>query len=114
MIKTIKHDPFLLYPLAGSLICIVAGSIFIGIYLKSLPSQVPLYYSLPHTSERLADKVFLFVLPLCALFFTLFNTSWTLYFVKKNPVLSRILAATSLIVSFLSFYTLLRIILLIV
>jgi hypothetical protein len=114
MFKTITKDTLLLYPLIGCVVCAILGSLFIVIFLNRLPEMVPLYYSLPRTDERLAEKIYLFILPAASFCIGLFNALWILFFAKRNLLLARLLSFATFLIAVLSFYTLIRIIFLIV
>ena len=91
------------------LACIVA----ILIKWKGLPPQVPLWYAKPWGNERLADPIYLFLLPLGSIIGYIVNTTIGLYVTHEYLVFTQLLFITSLLVSLLSFLTLTKILLLV-
>jgi hypothetical protein len=75
-----------------------------------LPSQVPLYYSLPWGESQLASASSLFLLPTFSIFLLFINHLFAITFSKKIPLLSRLLISMSLVVSLFSLITLLQIV----
>lgn len=76
----------------------------------SLPSQVPLYYSLPWGEDRLAPFSSLFLLPTFVICITLINNLFAIFYQKTIPLLSRLLVVSSCIFSFFSFIAIYKIV----
>lgn len=96
-----------------SLIFSFLGLIGIGIFFLSLPIKVPLFYSRPWGEEQLANKELLFLIPGLTLIFSLLNFLLTKTFLKKtNQFLLTMLCFFSFFLSFIGFFTLIKIILL--
>ena len=76
----------------------------------NLPSQVPLYYSLPWGETQLASASALFLLPTFSLAILLINNLFSISLSSTNSLLARILIFTSLAVSFFFFITLVKIV----
>ncbi|MFA5828345.1 MAG: hypothetical protein WC841_03245 [Candidatus Shapirobacteria bacterium] len=83
---------------------------FIFFKFDSLPKQVPLYYSLPWGSQRLASASSLFLLPSFSIFFSLINNVLSAFTLHSIQVISRLLVVFSLIYSILSLITLIHIV----
>lgn len=113
IIHLLRKDPFILYPFVVSKIVIIIECILIAFVLKNLPTLVPLFYSLPRTPERLVEKNMLFILPLSCLVILLINFIIVCFSIRRDNVIVRIVSFFGLLVSLLSLYTLVRIILLI-
>ena len=113
-LKRIKQDRLVFFPFVAGLLCIVSGAILIPFMKSSLPELVPLFYSLPRASERLASRELLYLLPVSSLIITLINFLCIFLFTYGDKVISRMLSFSALLVSILSLYTLLRIIFLII
>ena len=109
----IYKDSFVGVSLVLSLICTVLGALYIIFSFKSLPPVVPLYYSLPRSEERLAAKELLYIIPALSLLVLLINTTFSLIFIRKEVVLSRLLSSGAAVVSGLLLYTLIRIVMLV-
>lgn len=112
--KYIRQDKLVYYPLLASIFCAVVGLILIPFMKPSLPEMVPLFYSLPRATERLATRDTLFLLPLSSLVITFVNFLCIFLFSATDKVISRMLSFSSLLTAILSLYTLLRIIFLII
>jgi hypothetical protein len=79
----------------------------------NLPSQVPLYYSLPWGETQLASASALFLLPTFSLVILLINNLFSISLAATNTLLSRLLIFASLAVSFFFLVTLVKIVYLI-
>ena len=78
-----------------------------------LPSQIPLYYSLPWGDSQLANASYLFLLPTISIVALFIDNLFAVSFFKNQTLLSRFSVVTSLLVSFFSTFTLIRIVFLI-
>ena len=92
---------------------IIISVIYLFFMTGHLPSEVPLYYSLPWGQERLAQTLWLLLIPGISFIFFIINIIIVLFSYKTEPVLSRLFAVTVGFVSFLGAYTVIRIILLV-
>lgn len=92
-------------------IIVVTGAslLFIVFYWRGLPPSVPLWYSLPWGADQLASPYWLFLLPLgSALIFTI-NTLVSVYVLSEYLLFVQLSYLSSLVVSLLSFVTLVKI-----
>lgn len=80
---------------------------------RSLPPEVPLWYQKPWGQDQLASPYFLLLLPLGALSIFLINGLVSIKLTKDHLVFTQILFLTSLLVSLLSFITLVKILFLV-
>lgn len=80
---------------------------------KHLPPLVPLWYDKPWGAEQLADPHWLFILPLSSLVVYIVNVVSSIYIISDYLVFIQIASLTSLLVSFLSCITLMKIIFLV-
>lgn len=78
-----------------------------------LPPQVPLWYAKLWGPDQLASPYWLFILPLGSLAIYFANIVLSVYLVADYLVFAQTLALTSLLVSFLSFVTLVKILFLV-
>lgn len=83
-------------------------------FWPKLPPQIPLWYSKPWGTEQLASPAFLFILPIGSGLFYTFNYLIGKYLTHEYLIFTQSLFISSLIMSFLSFLSLLKIILIIV
>lgn len=80
---------------------------------KDLPPQVPLWYAKPWGGEQLANPWWLLVLPVGSLVAYLVNVVVSAYLTSEHLVFTQLLYATSLVMAFLSFITLAKILFLV-
>jgi len=92
---------------------IIFQLVFIFLKFDSLPKQVPLYYSLPWGSQRLASASSLFLLPSFSIIFFLINNLLATFTLRSIQIISRLLVIFSFIYSVLSLITLIHIVYLI-
>jgi hypothetical protein len=102
---------------SANLISVVVSLVFIftSIYLilkntTNFPLAIPLWFSNPWGVERLADPIFLWLLPAAGFVVLLSNFLLSRYFRERNRELFFLLVWTSPVVSGFFFYTLLQII----
>lgn len=107
------QDQSILFSSIVSLIVIIGSVLYIFLMTSALPSQVPLYYSLPWGEQRLTDTTALLTIPAATTLIVLLNTVLVLFFYKTEPVVSRLLSLGAGFTSLIGAYTLIRIILLI-
>lgn len=79
----------------------------------SLPTQVPLFYSLPWGESQLVRATSLFLLPTISIVALFIDNLFAVSFFKNQPLISRLSVIISLIISFFSAVTLLMIVALI-
>lgn len=96
-----------------SAIFIIFQALFITFYFDSLPPELPLFYSLPWGQDQLVSPQHLYLLPLISLLVLLLDLFFIL-FLAKLKLLSLVLLLSSFSFCFLSTYTLIRIINLII
>jgi len=73
---------------------------------NKLPTEIPLWYSKPWGQNRLADPLWLFLLPSASLFWYLINSFLSVHISKNHLVFSQILYLSSLLGSIFSLVTL--------
>jgi hypothetical protein len=83
-------------------------------FFRKLPAQVPLFYSRPWGEAQLVSPLWLSLLPLITLVVLVINTLIGGLLFTTDKLLSRILLATSALGGFLSSFSLIRIVLLII
>lgn len=77
---------------------------------KKLPSEVPLWYSKPWGQSRLADPLWLFLLPGAGFFWYIINSLLAVHISKNHLVFSQILYLSALLSSVFSLVTLFMIV----
>ncbi len=91
----------------------ILSFVLLLIKYRSLPAQVPLWYSQPWGSDQLAHPALLLLLPLGSLFLYVLNSLLAIYLLSEYLIFSQIAFLTSLIVALLSFVALAKILFLI-
>lgn len=76
---------------------------------NKLPPHVPLWYSRPWGEDQLATPYWLLLLPAGAIFWYIVNIVLATYLSEEYRIFAQLLFLTSLLVSFLSFITLVKI-----
>ena len=90
--------------------------IFLGIGLwkwKNLPPELPLFYSLPRSSDQLGTPFALLLLPMISLFLFALNLIFAALIYEKSKLASDILTIIGLIASLLLLMTYIKIIFLV-
>lgn len=108
----ILKDDFSRNLLIGTIILLSLTLFILGFFWTKFPPQVPLFYSLPWGEEQLTSPTFFFLLPGVALLTTLGTFVFSFLF-SEEKFLIRALILSSTLITFLSFYNILRILLLI-
>lgn len=100
-VETLVPDSFgrTSYLIAACMISIML--ITITLLLNRLPGIVPLFFSMPWGEARLAPRFNLYLLPLTSLFFLIANLMLGRISVKISPILPKVLAVSSAIVTFM-------------
>ena len=107
----LKKLPFrYLSSLGISFAFIFLSSIVIWRSSAQFPLAVPLWFSREWGEQRLAEPVFLWIIPLISLLVVVINLFLSRFFDQKEPIISSILIWSTPIVSGLFFYTLLEIV----
>lgn len=91
------------------LVVTLASLLLLVLRWPQLPPFVPLWYSLPWGNDQLAAPIWLFVLPLGSTIIFGLNTAISAYIIIDNLIFIQLSYVTSLLVSFLSFITLVKI-----
>lgn len=85
----------------------------LAVKFRSLPPQLPLFYSLPWGEEELTSPVWLLFLPLLTLLLGILNFSLAVFYVQRKPLLAKILVWLTIWLNFLLGFSLIKIIFLI-
>ncbi|HZJ18641.1 MAG TPA: hypothetical protein VFD45_03430 [Patescibacteria group bacterium] len=90
------------------IIIIVLSIIYVAFYYRFLPPLIPLFNQLPWGEQRLSKTIGIFIPPLIAFIIFLINLILASRFYAKAPLLSRMLAITSFLISILTFLFIIR------
>ena len=89
-------------------ITVFLAFVYILISFGSLPAYIPLFNQLPWGDQRLGTSIMIFI-PLGIVIFIAISNILICYFIyKKSQIISRMLAAASVLIAFLSFLFILR------
>lgn len=83
-------------------LCIVIMLGIIGYAWRSLPPEVPIWFSRPWGAEQLGSSWFLLLFPVASLFWYAINVLFSLHVTKEHLVFSQALSISSCTVAFLS------------
>ncbi len=105
-----SQEPIAFWSVGICSLSALAVILLLVINLKSLPTQLPLYYSLPWGERQLATIPEFVVLPASVVVISLVNLviSWHLH--ASQLVLKRMLSVTSLAIALITLITALKII----
>jgi hypothetical protein len=95
----------------GFIFCIaiiVLSIVYVAFYYNSLPPLIPLFNQLPWGEQRLSKTIGIFIPPLIALLIFLVNLIIASKFYAKLPLIARMLAITSFLISILTFLFIIR------
>lgn len=90
------------------MVIIALSIIYITFYYNALPPLIPLFNQLPWGEQRLSKTIGIFIPPLIALLIFLVNLIIASKFYAKSPLIARMLAITSFLISILTFLFIIR------
>ncbi len=100
-----SHDKLIFFSVTVSICLLLFQSILIALKYSLLPSQIPLFYSLPWGSSQLGTTSQILILPTISVLVLLTNLSVGWYLHDSQLILKRVLALTSLILTLLLLLT---------
>lgn len=96
-----------------TLILLGGQILIISLFWRTLPPQIPLFYSRPWGKEQLASPSGLIILPLLSLVVFSINSILSSFIFKEEKFISMLLTLTSGVFGLLCFLTLIKIVILI-
>jgi hypothetical protein len=108
IIKLIKTDKILFRFYAGSFLIIILTVIYILISYRNLPPVIPIFNQLPWGDERLGNPFAIFFPDIIVLVIFLINILLSEISYTKSPLIARMFAVTSFLISFLTFLFIFR------
>jgi len=108
LINTIRQDNIAQKSFSLSFVVIFLTLIYILIYYQNLPPFLPLFNQFPWGDKRLSITIGIFIPPIIALSILVLNLFFSSFIYKKTPLLSRILAVTSFLITILTFLFIIR------
>lgn len=114
-IDNIRKDRIIFYELLGSFLILIITVLIILLNFLNLSPYIPMFNQLPWGNERLTKAFGIFIPSLLFLFIFIFNIIFAfLAYKKNNPLLGRIIASITLLISIMNFLFTLRIIFLVI
>lgn len=101
--KDIKGDKTIAYAFTINIFFIIAAIIYIAFSYGKLPPFIPIFNQLPWGEKRLGNTIMIFIPILIALLILAINIFISTAIYKKIPLISRMLAAISLLTGMLTF-----------
>jgi hypothetical protein len=106
--KDVRNDKITRLGFTSSFGIVLASLVFVLFYFDSLPPFIPIFNQMPWGEQRLGTTNTIFLPILIAFLILLFNLFLSFLIHKRIPLVSRMLATTSLSVSFLVFLFMIR------
>jgi len=106
--KDFKNDRVMSGGFVVTFITIFLTFIYILISLQSFPPYIPLFNQLPWGDQRLGTTFTIFIPLGIATLIAVLNIVICSFIYKKSQIISRLLAVTSALVTFLSFLLIIR------
>lgn len=106
--KLALEDKITRWAFTLSSIFLLLESVFVVFFYFSLPPLLPLFNQLPWGEERLGLRIEIFLPIILAFMFFIFNFFLISRLHKNLPLLSRIVSITTILVTILSFFFIMR------
>lgn len=106
--ESIKKDKIISRGFTLSLVLIVIGFVYAVLNYRFLPPYLPLFNQLPWGEQRIVQTPGIFIPIAVSLFIFLFNIVFSSLIYKNSPLLSRITAATTLVITILTLLFIIR------
>lgn len=101
-VNNFKADKFFLWGNRLAIVMLVFSLAYIAFYFRSLPAYIPLFNQLPWGEARLGERLgILFPQGIVGVFMVL-NYFFAKYLYTKIPLISRILAITTFLISLMA------------
>ena len=108
-INNIVSDKLALRGFFISFLLMLFTALFILVNYLNLPPFIPIFNQLPWGNDRLTSTVGIFIPTIIFGFVFLFNIIFTSIVYNKNPLIARIVAAVTLILAFMNFLFVIKI-----
>lgn len=112
--RDVKSDKTTSIGFSITLILITFIVVFILFFYGRLPPFVPVFNQLPWGEERLGTPITIFIPILTAFLIFILNLSTSALIYKRIPLVSRMLAGTSLLIASLTFLFVIKTVILII
>src|SRR6266404_7557404 len=106
----IRSDKIIFQSFVASIFLTLTTLLYILVNYKNLPPLIPVFNQLPWGAKRIAETPGIFI-PIVLYFFVfIFNIIFSSVIYSKNPLVARVVAATTLLLAVMNFLYALRII----
>lgn len=106
--RRIRNDRILVRFFGGSFFILIITLAYIVFVYRNLPPVLPVFNQLPWGDQRLGPTAAIFIPDLLVFLIFIINLVIAGAIYPKTPLLSRMLAVTSFVVSFLTFLFIIR------
>lgn|ERR1035437_1844166 len=107
-IKNITSDKLALRGFFISFLLMLLTILYILINYSKLPPFIPIFNQLPWGNDRLTTPLGIFIPTIIFAILFIFNIIFTSIVYNKNPLIARMVAAVTLILSFMNFLFIIR------
>lgn len=107
-IKNITSDKLALRGFFISFLLMLLTILYILINYSNFPPFIPIFNQLPWGNDRLTTPLGIFIPTIIFMIIFLFNIIFTSIVYNKNPLIARMVAAVTLILSFMNFLFIIR------
>lgn len=111
--KILREDKLVFRLFSAAFILILLTFLFTILNYSNLPPLLPIFNQLPWGLDRLSDTLGIFIPSVLVFVICLINATLSGYIYLSSPLLSRLLAVTSFLISLLAFLFITRTIILI-
>lgn len=102
-------DKYFSYPLIFTLISVIVSSIFLTLTINKLPSQLPLFYSLPWGESQLIPTTQIFLLPIIMMASLLINFFISSQLHQSQIILKRMLTLNTIAIDVILLITIFKV-----
>ncbi len=113
-ISNIKADRLTFRGFIISIFLTFLTVVYILVYYRSLPPFVPVFNQFPWGNERLTPQIGIFIPVIIFAIILILNIIFTSIVYSKNPLIARIFAAVTLLLSIMNFLFIIRTVVIIV
>lgn len=113
LINRLTSDKILLRGFSVSILLEIITNIYIAINYNSLPPYLPIFNQLPWGDQRFTQIFGIFIPSIIFILIFLFNLILATVIYFKNPLIARVVAATTFLISVMHFIFVIRTILVI-
>lgn len=106
--KLLFADKIIKAGVLGSVVLLLLSTISVLLLYRNYPPYVPLFNQLPWGTERLGDKLLIFIPNAVVLVLLIINMFLARMLYEKMPLVARMIGITTFFISFVTFIFLVR------